>query len=89
MRPSRISIDDQTEAVMFDRAIDEILLRLGNTVLTLAHPEVTRTADEKAALVKSVNQFAVCAANSRDERVTALLARLEAAVNSHLPGRLQ
>jgi hypothetical protein len=74
---------------MFDRTIDEILLRLGTTVLHLAHPDVTRTRDEKDALVKSVNQFAACAKRSSDERVTSLLAELEAAVNRHLPGRLQ
>lgn len=73
---------------MFDQTLDEILIRLGNTVLTLAHPDVTRSDDEKAALVKSVNQFAVCAQRSSDERVTGLLADLEAAVNLHLPGRL-
>jgi hypothetical protein len=74
---------------MFDSAIDEMLLRLGTTVLHLAHPDVTRTDDEKDALVKSVNQFALCARSSSDERVTILLAELEAAVNQHLPGRLQ
>ena len=74
---------------MLDRTIDEILVRLGNTVLHLAHPDVTRTEDEKEALLKSVNQFAVCARDSSDERVTILLAELEAAVNMHLPGRLQ
>ena len=73
---------------MFDRAIDDILLRLGRTVLTLAHPDVTRTDEEKDALVRSVNQFAVCASTSRDDRVTAMLAELEAAVNMHLPHRL-
>lgn len=74
---------------MFDRTIDEILLRLGNTVLTLAHPDITRTDDEKAALAKSVSQFGVCASRSKDERVMALACRLEATVNLHLPGRLQ
>jgi len=74
---------------MFDSAIDEILIRLGRTVLALADPAVTRTDDEKAALVKSVNQFVTCASGSRDERVTALAGHLEAAVNLHLPGRLQ
>ena len=74
---------------MFDRAIDDILINLGRTVLALAHPDVTRTDDEKCALLKSVNQFAVCAGKSGDARVTALLAELEAAVNIHLPQRLQ
>jgi hypothetical protein len=74
---------------MFDQAIDDILVTLGRTVLTLAHPNVTRTDEEKDALVKSVNQFAVCASASSDARVTALLGELEAAVNAHLPRRLQ
>ena len=78
-----------TVCAMFDSAIDEILLRLGRTVLVLADPAVTRTDDEKAALAKSVNQFVVCANSSRDARVLALANRLEAAVNLHLPGRIQ
>ena len=57
---------------MFERAIDEILIRLGHTVLILAAPDITRTEEQKAALEKSVNQFAVCASSSQDERVTAL-----------------
>jgi hypothetical protein len=73
---------------MFDRPIDEMLIRLGNAVLILAHPDITRTSDEKAALAKSVNQFAVCARSSNDERVMALACRLEAAVNLHMPNRL-
>jgi hypothetical protein len=74
---------------MFDSAIDEILIRLGRTVLALADPAVTRTDDEKIALLKSVNQFVVCANGSRDGRVLALACRLEAAVNWQLPGRIQ
>ena len=74
---------------MFDRAVDEILLHLGRAVLALAQPDVTRTDEEKAALTKSVSRYAICASASRDERVTVLLAELEAAVNAHLPGRLQ
>lgn len=73
---------------MIDRAIDEILVRLGHAVLILAHPDITRTEEEKAALAKSVNQFAVCANSSRDERVIVLACRLEAAVNFHMPKRL-
>lgn len=74
---------------MFDQAIDEILIRLGNTVLALADPDITRSEDEKAALARSVSQFATCAASSNDERVLALARRLEAVVNFHFPGRLQ
>jgi hypothetical protein len=73
---------------MFDKAIDEILIRLGHTVLALASPQVTRTEDEKAALAKSVSQFAVCADLSKDQRVAALALELEAALNLHLPQRL-
>ena len=73
---------------MFDRIIDDILVRLGNAVLMLAHPDITRTEQEKAALAKSVNQFAVCAENSSDARVAALAGRLEAALNVHWPHRL-
>jgi hypothetical protein len=73
---------------MFDRAIDDILVRLGNTVLMLAHPDVTRTEQEKAALAKSVDQFSACADNSSDERVTALACQLEAALNVHWPHRV-
>ncbi len=74
---------------MFDQTIDDILVHLGHTVLTLARPDITRTDDEKAALVKSVNQFVRCASSSRDARVAALAGQLEAIVNFHLPGRLQ
>ena len=74
---------------MFDRMIDEILVRLGHVVLILAHPDITRTEDERAALARSVIQFAVCASRSNDERVTAMACRLEAAVNFHMPSRLQ
>ena len=74
---------------MFDSVIDDILIRLGRTVLALADPAVTRTDDEKAALVRSVNQFVVCANSSHDARVIALAGRLEAAVNRQLPGRVQ
>ncbi|MDQ8729412.1 hypothetical protein [Bradyrhizobium sp. LHD-71] len=77
------------EAAMFDQAIDEILIRLGEIVLALSHPDVTRSDEEKAALVKSVNQFATCASSSSDERVIALARQLEAAVNAQLPARLQ
>lgn len=73
---------------MFDQAIDEILIRLGNTVLTLAHPDVTRTEAEKAALARSVKQFSVCAESSKDQRVMTLAVQLEAMVNFHMPGRL-
>jgi hypothetical protein len=73
---------------MLNQTIDEILIRLGNTVLTLAHPDITRTDAEKAALAKSVNQFSVCAESSKDPRVISLAVQLEAWANFHMPNRL-
>lgn len=73
---------------MLDQAIDEILIRLGNTVLALAHPDITRTEAEKVALAKSVKQFSVCADSSKDQRVISLAFQLEAMVNFHMPNRL-
>lgn len=73
---------------MFDQAIDDILIRLGNAVLTLGHPGITRTEAEKAALAKSVKQFSVCADSSKDQRVISLAVQLEALVNFHMPNRL-
>ncbi|MFG3596464.1 hypothetical protein [Bradyrhizobium sp. RDI18] len=40
-----------------DRALDEMLVQLGGMVLKLSSPEVTRTADERRALARSVNQY--------------------------------
>ena len=45
-----------------DRALDEMLVQLGGIVLRLSSPEVTRTAEERLALARSVNQYSVCAA---------------------------
>jgi hypothetical protein len=64
--------------VSLDRTLDDVLVRLGGIVLRLSHPEVTRTPEERHALVLSVNQYAVCAARSRDPRVHALKSELEA-----------
>ena len=55
-----------------DRALDEVLVQLGGMVLRLSSPEVTRTAEERHALKRSVNQYAVCAAHSDDPRVNHL-----------------
>ena len=49
------------ELAKMDRAIDEVLVQLGGMVLRLAAPEVTRTAEERRALAKSVDQYALCA----------------------------
>jgi hypothetical protein len=60
-----------------DRVLDELLDQLGGMVLTLASPRVTRTGEERQALARSVNQYAICAASSDDPRVKELKARLE------------
>jgi hypothetical protein len=65
------------EFAAIDRVLDELLVQLGGMVLTLASPRVTRTGEERQALARSVNQFAICAASSVDPRVKELRARLE------------
>lgn len=59
-----------------DKALDELLVGLGHMVLRLSGPQVTRTRDEREALVRSVNQFSICAARSRDPRVLDLAEEL-------------
>jgi len=61
-----------------DRALDETLVGLGNIVLNLAHPSVSRTGDERQALAKSVRQFTLCANKSSDHRVHELRVQLQA-----------
>jgi hypothetical protein len=72
------------EWVKIDRALDELLVQLGGMVLRLSAPEVTRTAEERHALVLSVNQYAVCAARSEDPRVHQLKGELEATLRPRL-----
>jgi hypothetical protein len=67
-----------------DTALDELLVNLGGMVLRLAHPQVTRTHDEHMALARSVNQFAACAARSRDPRVQKLNEDLKATLKPRL-----
>jgi hypothetical protein len=67
-----------------DRALDEMLVQLGGMVLRLSSPEVTRTAEERHALARSVNQYSVCAAWSDDPRVHQLKGELEETVKPHL-----
>ena len=55
-----------------DKALDELLVGLGQMVLRLSSPQVTRTREEREALVRSVNQFSICAARSSDPRVLKL-----------------
>jgi hypothetical protein len=59
-----------------DRNIDEVLLNLGALVLRLSSPQLTRSREERQALVQSVNQFSLCAANSKDPRVQRLAEEL-------------
>jgi hypothetical protein len=47
-----------------DKALDEALVNQGAIVLRLSDPAVTRTAQERRALVRSVNQFSLCADRS-------------------------
>jgi hypothetical protein len=72
------------ELAKIDRALDEMLVRLGAIVLRLSHPDVTRTPEERHALVLSVNQFAACAARSDDPRVHQLKIDLEATLKPQL-----
>ena len=70
--------------VGMDRALDEMLVQLGGMVLRLSSPEVTRTAEERQALKRSVNQYAVCAARSDDPRVHQLKSELEETIKPRL-----
>jgi hypothetical protein len=60
-----------------DRALDELLVGLGQMVLRLSSPDVTRSREERDALARSVNQFTSCAARSSDPRVLALAEQLQ------------
>jgi hypothetical protein len=72
------------ELARIDRALDVMLVRLGELVLRLSDPDVTRTPEERHALVLSVNQFAACAARSEDPRVHQLRIELEATLKPRL-----
>jgi len=72
------------EVATIDRAIDELLVQLGEMVLRLSSPQVTRRDDERRALVRSVNQYSVCAALSDDPRVHELKAELKATIRPRL-----
>ena len=67
-----------------DRALDEMLVQLGGMVLRLSSPEVTRTPEERRALVRSVNQYSVCTARSGDPRVHQLKFELEQTIKPRL-----
>ena len=73
-----------TNEFAIDRALDEVLVQLGGMVLTLANPKVTRTGAQREALARSVNQYAICAANSDDPRVKKIKAELEESLKPQL-----
>jgi hypothetical protein len=72
------------EAARIDRAIDELLVQLGQMVLRLSSPQVTKRDDERRALVRSVNQYSRCAARSDDPRVHELKAELNETIKPRL-----
>ena len=72
------------ELAGIDHAIDELLVQLGGLVLRLASPEITKRPDERRALARSVNQYAVCAARSHDPRVHELKAELDETLKPRL-----
>jgi hypothetical protein len=72
------------EFARIDRALDEMLVQLGGIVLRLSSPQVTKSREERRALVRSVNQYCVCAANSDDPRVQRLKVELQDALKPRL-----
>jgi len=60
-----------------DEIIDEWLVQLGRVVMRLSDPQITRSAGEREALARSVHQYAVCAATSKDPRVIRLAQQLD------------
>jgi len=73
-----------TEFAKIDRAIDGILIQLGQMALRLSNAHVGINAEERQALARTVNQFSVCAANSDDTRVQQLKAELEETLKPRL-----
>ena len=67
-----------------DKALDEALVNLGAIVLRLSDPAVTRTAQERRALARSVNQFSLRADRSGDPRVQRLRVELEETIRPKL-----
>jgi hypothetical protein len=72
------------QAAAIDHAIDELLVQLGQMVLRLSSPEVTKRDDERRALIRSVNQYSRCAARSDDPRVHELKAELNETIKPRL-----
>jgi hypothetical protein len=81
-----IAVDElfKGELSKIDQALDELLVNLGTMVLRLSSKEVTKTAEERRALARSVNQYSVCAARSGDLRVQRLKYELEEASKPQL-----
>jgi hypothetical protein len=73
-----------SELARMDRALDEMLVRLGGIVLKLSSPQVTKSGEERRALARSVNQYSVCAARSDDPRVQGLEAELRQTLKPRL-----
>ena len=57
------------ELAKIDKALDELLVCLGALVLRLANPEVSRTVEERQALVQCMHQYSASAKRSTDPRV--------------------
>ena len=73
-----------SELARLDRALDEMLVRLGGIILRLSSPQVTKSAVERRALACSVNQYSVCAASSDDPRVQRLKVELQETLKPRL-----
>jgi hypothetical protein len=73
-----------SELASMNRALDEMLVQLGGIVLRLSSPQVTKSGEERRALARSVNQYAVCAASSDDPRVQRLMAELQETLKPRL-----
>ena len=67
-----------------DKALDEALVNLGAIVLRLSDPAVTRTAHGRRALVRSVNQFSLCADRSGAPACSDLRVELEETIRPKL-----
>ncbi len=72
------------EIARINRALDDMLVQLGEMALRLSSPQLTRSPEERRALARSVKQYAVCASGSADPRVHQLKSALEATVRPHL-----
>jgi hypothetical protein len=60
------------EIAKIDHILDELLVSVGEMVLRLSHPSVTKTPDEREALAQSVAQYSICACRSAEPECTNL-----------------